>query len=218
MKFDHVFRDRTLVDLALTHRSVGRPNNERMEFLGDSLVNMLVAELLYEAHPHANEGELSRLRAELVNGKALANVARELDLGDDLRLGQGEMKSGGHRRESILADAFEALLAAVYLDGGFDACRRVVRNLFGHRVAAVPRSHKDAKTRLQEWLQAHGWDLPNYELTRTWGEDHARTFDVECRISVPRELIMSGQGSSRRSAEQQAAENMLDALHEDASA
>jgi len=218
LKLDYTFRDRKLAELALTHRSVGRPNNERMEFLGDSLVNMLVAELLYEAHPHASEGELSRLRAELVNGKALAGVARELELGDDLHLGQGEMKSGGQRRDSILADAFEAMLAAVYLDGGFDACRDTVRGLFGERVAAIPRSHKDAKTRLQEWLQAGGWDLPVYELIAAKGEDHARTFDVVCRIAEPRELRMDGRGSSRRIAEQAAAEGMLEALARGASA
>lgn len=218
MKLDYSFRDRELAKLALTHRSVGRPNNERMEFLGDSLVNMLVAELLYEAHPNASEGELSRLRAELVNGHALAKVARELELGADLHLGPGEMKSGGHRRDSILADAFEAVLAAVYLDGGFDACRQVVHTLFGERVKAIPRSHKDAKTRLQEWLQARGHALPHYELTRAWGEDHARTFDVVCRVTQPHELTMEGQGSSRRSAEQKAAEDMLKALSEGVSA
>lgn len=212
MKLDYSFRDRQLADLALTHRSVGRPNNERMEFLGDSLVNMLVAELVYEAHPHASEGELSRLRAELVNGKALAGVARELELGADLHLGQGEMKSGGHRRDSILADAFEAVLAAVYLDGGFDACRDTVRTLFSERVAAIPRSHKDAKTRLQEWLQAGGWDLPSYELTAATGEDHARTFDVVCRVMQPREMKIDGRGNSRRIAEQEAAEGMLRTL------
>ncbi|HEX7340305.1 MAG TPA: ribonuclease III [Rhodanobacteraceae bacterium] len=212
MKLDYAFRDRALAELALTHRSVGQPNNERLEFLGDSLVNMLVAELLFNAHPHANEGELSRLRAELVSGKGLAKVARELELGDALHLGPGEMKSGGHRRESILADAFEATLAAVYLDGGFEACRGVVHDLFAERIAAIPRSHKDAKTRLQEWLQGRGWALPVYDLTNAWGEDHARTFEVACRIDEPRALCVEGRGSSRRGAEQKAAADMLAAL------
>ncbi len=216
MDLGYEFRDPALLELALTHRSVGRPNNERMEFLGDSLVNMLVAELLFAAHPDASEGELSRLRAELVNGKALADVARAVDLGTGLRLGPGEMKSGGHRRDSILADAFEATVAAVYLDGGFDACRDTVCTLFRERVAALPRSHKDAKTRLQEWLQGHGWNLPSYELTATHGEAHARVFDVACRVDQPRELACTGQGSSRRLAEQRAAEDVLKALTESA--
>ncbi len=211
-KLDYTFRDPQLAELALTHRSVGRPNNERMEFLGDSLVNMLVAEMLYEAHPHASEGELSRLRAQLVNGHALAGVARELELGERLHLGPGEMKSGGHRRDSILADAFEAMLAAVYLDGGFAACRDVVRALFGRRVDAMPRSRKDAKTRLQEWLQARGFELPHYELVGSHGEDHAKTFDAVCRIGEPLELRVEGRGSSRRAAEQQAAETVLEKL------
>ena len=121
-KLDYRFRDPALAQLALTHRSAGRPNNERMEFLGDALLGVVVAELLYEAHPNASEGEMSRLRAQLVNGQALAVIARELELGDELKLGSGELKSGGFRRESILADAFEALVAAVYLDAGFEAC------------------------------------------------------------------------------------------------
>ena len=128
---------------------------------------------------------MSRLRAQLVNGQALAAVARELELGERLKLGSGELKSGGFRRDSILADAFEALIAAVYLDGGFDACRTVVRTLFADRVAALPRASKDAKTRLQEWLQAQGWPLPHYELVATEGEEHARIFEVNCVISEP---------------------------------
>lgn len=218
MKLDYSFRDSSVADLALTHRSVGRPNNERMEFLGDGLVNLLVAELLYEVHPHASEGELSRLRAELVNGHALADVARTLDLGASLHLGPGEMKSGGYRRDSILADTCEAMIAAVYLDGGFDACRNVVRDLFRARVDAMPRSHKDAKTRLQEWLQARGWAIPQYELIGSHGEDHAKTFNASCCVEQPRSLRCEGRGSSRRSAEQEAAAAVLDALHEEASA
>jgi len=212
LKLEYHFRDSGLAELALTHRSVGRPNNERMEFLGDALVNMLVAELLYEAHPHASEGELSRLRAQLVNGHALAAVARELDLGSRLHLGPGELKSGGFRRDSILADAFEAMLAAVYLDGGFDACRDTVRALFSERVAAIPRSRKDAKTRLQEWLQARSLALPEYDLIGSHGEDHAKTFDAVCHVSEPREIRIEGHGGSRRAAEQAAAEGMLVAL------
>lgn len=208
------FRDPALAQLALTHRSAGKPNNERLEFLGDALLGVVVAELLYEAHPHASEGELSRLRAQLVNGQALAAIARELELGDELKLGSGELKSGGYRRDSILADAFEAMVAAVYLDAGFEGCRQVVRALFEPLVAAIPRSSKDAKTRLQELLQGKGWPLPQYELVDSHGEDHAKTFDVICEITEPTAVRAEGRGSSRRAAEQEAAETVLRRLQE----
>ncbi len=214
MKLRHRFRDPALAQLAFTHRSVGRPNNERLEFLGDALLGAIIAELLYEVHPKASEGELSRLRAQLVNGNALAVVARELELGDELKLGPGELKSGGFRRDSILADAFEALVAAVYVDAGFEACRETVRELFDERVAALRRSSKDAKTRLQEHLQSGGWPLPHYELVASHGEDHAKTFDVSCRIDEPLPLIAEATAGSRRAAEQDAAENVLNQLHE----
>ncbi|RDS80428.1 ribonuclease III [Dyella monticola] len=212
MVLTYSFRDPSLAALALTHRSAGKPNNERMEFLGDALLGAIVAEMLYETHPKATEGEMSRLRAQLVNGQALASMARELELGEQLKLGSGELKSGGFRRDSILADAFEALVAAVYLDGGFDACRQTVRTLFADRVAALPRSSKDAKTRLQEWLQAQGWPLPQYDLVATEGEEHARTFEVSCMIGEPVSVTASGRGSSRRLAEQDAAELVLTRL------
>jgi ribonuclease-3 len=185
-----------------------------MEFLGDALLGALVAELLFEAHPHASEGELSRLRAQLVNGQALAVIGRELELGDDLKLGPGELKSGGFRRDSILADAFEALVAAVYFDDGYDACRQVVRRLFTPRVAEIKRSSKDAKTRLQEWLQGRGLPLPMYELTDSYGEDHAKIFDVSCTIDEPEPIRVEGRGGSRRAAEQDAAETVLRRLLE----
>ena len=212
MKLGHSFRDAQLLRLALTHRSAGRPNNERLEFLGDALVNFVVAEMLYEAHPRADEGELSRLRAHLVSGAALAERAREMGLGDDLLLGPGELKSGGFRRDSILADAFEALIAAVYLDGGFDACRALLRKMFAEAANAGEPAQKDAKTRLQEWLQAQGYPLPHYELLATHGEEHARIFDVACVLSDPEPARFEGSGSSRRAAEQIAAESALDAL------
>ena len=212
MELTYHFRDASLATLALTHRSAGKPNNERMEFLGDALLGAIVAEMLYETHPKASEGEMSRLRAQLVNGQALAEMARELELGDRLKLGSGELKSGGFRRDSILADAFEALVAAVYLDGGFEACRTTVRDLFADRVTALPRSSKDAKTRLQEWLQAQGWPLPQYELVGTEGEDHARIFDVNCVVVEPMAITAAGRGSSRRLAEQDAAELVLGRL------
>ncbi|HWU75521.1 MAG TPA: ribonuclease III [Rhodanobacter sp.] len=214
MKLAYRFNDPALVQLALTHRSVGRPNNERLEFLGDALLGAIIAELLYEVHPKSNEGELSRLRAQLVNGQALAVVARELELGDELRLGPGELKSGGFRRDSILADAFEAVVAAVYVDGGFDVCRQTVRELFGERIGALRRSSKDAKTRLQEHLQAGGWPLPQYELIASHGEDHAKTFDVSCCVSEPLSLMATASGGSRRMAEQDAAESVLSQLLE----
>lgn len=214
MKLNHRFGDPALAQLALTHRSFGKPNNERLEFLGDALLGMIIAELLYEVHPKSNEGELSRLRAQLVNGQELAVIGRELELGDELKLGPGELKSGGFRRDSILADAFEALVAAVYLDAGFDACRACVRELFGERIAALRRSSKDAKTRLQEWLQAKGLPLPQYELTASHGEDHAKTFDVSCAISEPLAFVAEAHGGNRRAAEQDAAETVLNWLLE----
>ncbi|MDE2087742.1 MAG: ribonuclease III [Xanthomonadaceae bacterium] len=209
MALNYRFRDPSLAALALTHRSVGKPNNERLEFLGDALLGAFVAEMLYEAHPKASEGELSRLRAQLVNGQALAAIARELELGDALKLGPGELKSGGFRRDSILADALEASLAAVFLDGGLEACRQVVRALVGERVLALQRSSKDAKTRLQEWLQGHGHALPQYELVDSRGEDHAKIFDVRCTVSEPHPHSAEASGPSRRQAEQDAAEVVL---------
>jgi ribonuclease-3 len=200
------FRDPGLRERALSHRSVGARNNERLEFLGDGIVNMLVAELLYERFPHAAEGELTRWRARLVNEPALAAISRELELGEQLRLGPGELKSGGFRRDSILADAFEALVAAVYLDGGWEACRQAVRALFEHRLEdAANAQDKDPKTRLQELLQAKGVSLPAYELVTTSGADHAKIFDVRCTIAAL-DVHSEGRGGSRRAAEQAAAE------------
>ncbi|UPG84224.1 ribonuclease III [Luteibacter aegosomatis] len=214
MQFPHHFRNPSLAELALTHRSAGKPNNERMEFLGDALLGVTVAELLFDAHPNASEGELSRLRSQLVNGQALAAIARDLELGDKLKLGPGELKSGGFRRDSILADAFEALVAAVYLDDGYDACRQVVNRLFMPRIAELKRSSKDAKTRLQEWLQGKGLPLPTYELIDSYGEDHAKTFDVSCSIDEPQSIRIEGRAGSRRAAEQEAAEAVLRRLQD----
>ena len=204
----HAFADQALLAQALTHRSAGSPHNERLEFLGDALVNQFVAEALYLRWPKADEGALTRARAELVRESALAGIARELKLGERLVLGPGEMKTGGHRRDSILADAFEAIIAAIYLDGGWTACRELVRGLFAPLVADGARTPKDAKTRLQELLQARGLPLPVYDLVATSGEEHARIFEVTCRVESLDD-IFSGSASSRRAAEQIAAERVL---------
>jgi ribonuclease-3 len=212
VKLGYHFTDAALLDLALTHRSAGRPNNERLEFLGDALVNLVVAEMLFDTRPRANEGELSRLRAQLVSEPALAERARELELGDALKLGPGELKSGGFRRDSILADAFEALVAAIYRDGGFHACREWLRGIFAEPIAAAGPAQKDPKTRLQEWLQGRGLPLPHYELLAEHGEEHARQFDVACVVAQPQAARFEGRGGSRRAAEQQAAEAALESL------
>ena len=207
----HAFRDEALLRQALTHRSAGSPHNERLEFLGDALVNQFVAEALYVRWPKANEGALTRARAELVRESALAGIARTLKLGERLVLGPGEMKTGGHRRDSILADALEALVAAIHLDAGFDACRAVVMPWFAPLIDALPppdKVGKDAKTRLQEWLQARGRPLPHYALLAEGGDDHARVFRVGCTLEQP-PLHSEGEGSSRRAAEQQAADAAL---------
>ena len=212
MKLGYCFADDELLRLALTHRSAGRPHNERLEFLGDALVNLVVAEMLFDARPRADEGELSRLRAQLVSEPALAERARELDLGNELRLGSGELKSGGFRRDSILADAFEALVAAIYRDGGYEASRTWLRGVFARPLADAGTPQKDPKTRLQEWLQGRGLPLPQYELVAEHGEEHARRFDVACVVAQPRAGVFEGHGGSRRAAEQQAAEAALESL------
>ncbi len=209
----HRFARPELLAQALTHRSAGAPHNERLEFLGDGVVNLLVAEALYQRWPKADEGALTRARAELVREAALATLARELQLGERLTLGPGEMKSGGHRRDSILADALEAVVAAIYLDAGFEACRAVVLPWFEAAMAALPvgKPEKDAKTRLQEWLQARQKPLPAYDLVGESGEEHARLFQVRCSTLEP-PLSAEGEGSSRRNAEQAAAAAMMELL------
>lgn len=207
------FADPGLLQQALTHRSAGAPHNERLEFLGDSIVNLLVAEVLFQRWPKADEGALTRARAELVREASLATIARRLELGARLTMGPGEMKSGGHRRDSILADALEAVVAAIYLDSGFEACRAAVLPWFEESLAALPvgKPGKDAKTRLQEWLQGRQRPLPSYELVSESGDDHAKTFNVSCTIIDPA-LTAEGEGSSRRNAEQAAAAALLEKL------
>ena len=213
-RIDHRFADPALLAQALRHRSAGVPHNERLEFLGDSIVNMLVAQALYQRWPKADEGALTRARASLVCEPALAVIARQLELGPRLVLGAGEMKSGGFRRDSILADAVEAVVAAIYLDAGFEACRAVVLPWFEASIQALPangKPDKDPKTRLQEWLQARQKALPNYELISESGDDHAKHFHVRCTLIDPA-LATEGEGSSRRIAEQQAAAAALEQL------
>jgi len=207
------FSDPGLLQQALTHRSAGAPHNERLEFLGDSIVNLMVAEVLFQRWPKADEGALTRARAELVREASLATIARRLELGARLTLGPGEMKSGGHRRDSILADALEAVVAAIYLDAGFEGCRAAVLPWFEESLAALPvgKPGKDAKTRLQEWLQGRQRALPSYELVSESGDDHAKLFTVSCTIADPT-LTAEGEGSSRRNAEQAAALGVLEKL------
>lgn len=207
------FSDKTLLDLALTHRSVGGRNNERLEFLGDALINACVADALYRRHGELEEGDLSRLRASLVNQEALAEVARELDLGSYLSLGPGELKSGGHRRASILADALEAVIGAVFLDAGFEAAHGVVLKLLESRLAAPLSTEalKDSKTRLQEVLQARDLALPVYAVESVRGEPHKQTFRVSCTVQSL-DIQTEGEGGSRRNAEQEAARHALERI------
>jgi ribonuclease-3 len=200
------FRDSTLLRRALTHRSFGAAHNERLEYLGDSVVNCAVALALYQKFPALPEGELSRLRASLVSQPALAVLAEGLELGSHLALGEGEVKSGGARRPSILSDALEAVLGAVMLDGGFDAAFAVVQGVFRAPLAAIDpdTTGKDAKTLLQELLQRKRLALPNYAVSAIRGEAHEQEFEVECVIE-PLNIRCTGKGSSRRRAEQEAA-------------
>jgi len=212
-RLEYSFRDAALLGLALTHRSSGRLNNERLEFLGDSVLNMLVAEWLYDSFPRTEEGTLSRLRATLVRRETLASLGAELGLGEHLRLGAGELKTGGARRRSILADALEAVIGAVFLDGGAEAAREVVRRIFAQRFAGVDPDAvtKDPKTRLQEHLQKRGIQVPEYRVVEVRGAPHDQHFVVECQTSSLAAPVR-GEGRSRRSAEQDAALRAFEAL------
>jgi ribonuclease-3 len=203
----HSFRRPELLTYALTHRSFGASNNERLEFVGDAVLNCVIGQALYERFPALQEGDLSRMRASLVNQDTLARVARRLQLGDAIKLGEGEQKSGGADRASILADALEAVFGAVFIDGGFDAAHRVILACYGDVLdnADPTALGKDPKTWLQEWLQARKLAVPEYVVIATTGEAHAQSFDVECRIPALG-IVAKGQGASRRAAEQAAAE------------
>lgn len=208
---EYEFRQPELLEAAVTHRSAGSHNNERLEFLGDAALGFVVAEWLFDKFPDASEGQLSRLRASLVKRGTLADVARDLDIGDYLRLGSGELKSGGFRRDSILADALEAILGAILLDRGHEACRACIHRLFEKKINGL--SHvdelKDPKTLLQEMLQSRRFDLPVYDVVSVSGKAHQQHFVVECQVA-DLELSVTGEGGTRRGAEQAAAQRMLD--------
>lgn len=212
-RIGYTFSQPDLLQQGLTHRSFSAINNERLEFLGDSVLNFIIAHQLFNLFPHLPEGDLSRLRAKLVKEASLAEIATSLNLGDALKLGEGELKSAGWRRPSILADALEAIVGAVYLDGGFDAAQQVVALLYREKLQTIdPKSiDKDAKSQLQEYLQSKKMDLPEYQVVSIEGEAHAQTFTVKCFIKKLK-LTTTGVGTSRRVAEQQAAQLAMDSI------
>jgi ribonuclease-3 len=207
------FRDVGLFVQALTHRSATGPNNERLEFLGDAVLDFVISDALFKLCPDADEGDLSKLRASLVKDTSLAEIAVDLGLGEHLILGSGERKTGGHRRESILADALEAMFGAVYLDSGFDAAKDLVDRVFEQRLDVLPDAEdlRDPKTRLQEWLQARKLSLPTYDLVSVTGRDHRQNFVVSCTVNELSQTT-EGESTSRRKAEQRAASSMLEIL------
>lgn len=212
---DYEFKDAQLLELALTHRSARRANNERLEFLGDAVLDFVVSDVVFREHPESPEGDLSRLRASLVNDRMLARIAADLGIGEYLRLGSGERKAGGHRRDSILADALEAIFGAVYLDAGFAAARAVIERTYGGRFEEFPDAAelRDPKTRLQEWMQARQMGLPDYQLVEVSGKAHQQTFRASCQVE---DRVTTGSGTTRRNAEQQAARSMLAQLRQGA--
>ena len=212
-RLGHVFAQPALLSRALTHRSFGHAHNERLEFLGDAVLNMAVSALLYQRFSGSDEGDLTRVRAHLVREESLHRAALGLGLSQVLRLSDGETRGGGAQRASILADALEALIGAAFLDGGFDAAQQVVRRLFGELIDSteIDNWSKDAKTELQEFLQARRLAVPSYRIVATRGQAHAQTFEVECQVA-PLGLAERGEGRSRRTAEQQAARRMLEVL------
>ena len=209
-KLEYSFNNIELLKEALTHRSYAAKNNERLEFLGDGILNFVIAHELFKQYPDVQEGDLSRLRANLVNKESLAVIAQQLDLGDVIQLGSGELKSGGFRRPSILADAVESILGAVYTDGGFESCQELIIRLYANRLASPTdlQSLKDPKTQLQELLQSRRFSLPDYQVINISGQAHAQVFHVRCSIKKMH-IEVSGKGKSRRKAEQMAAEKAI---------
>lgn len=212
-KIGYMFKDETLLNLALTHRSFSGNNNERLEFLGDAVLSIVIAEALFHQFPQAREGQLSRLRSLLVKGVTLAEIGKEFQLGDFLNLGAGELKSGGFRRESIISDAFEAIIGAIYLDSDDDTCRKVVLSWYEKRLEALTleNTEKDPKTKLQEYLQSIKKELPNYDVYDIKGEAHDQVFYVICNIEELN-IVTRNKGPSRRIAEQKAAKEALKLL------
>jgi ribonuclease-3 len=210
---DYKFDDLSLLEQAFTHRSAAKLHNERLEFLGDAILGMVVAEILYQQFPEQPEGKLTRMRSSIVKGDTLAMIAKEHDFGSFLKLGSGEMKSGGHRRSSILADAVEAVIGAIFLESGLEAAKNTITKLFASRIEKLDPNIqiKDNKTQLQEYLQSRQLALPNYEVVAIRGEDHAQTFDVKCSVE-PLKRSQIGVGKSRRQAEQNAAKQILEKL------
>lgn len=212
-QIDYHFVDIKHLQQALTHRSVGKGNNERLEFLGDAILSFIISDVIYHKFPDINEGQLSRLRAALVKGDNLANKARELDLGKYLKLGAGELKSGGFRRSSILADAFEALIGAVFVDSDELQVRKLIMRLFADEFKNIHLGHasKDPKTELQEFLQSRGRAVPEYEVVKIEGKSHQQTFTVGCRVESLEQSV-DATGGSRRKAEQAAAKKVLEQI------
>ncbi|PTB85009.1 ribonuclease III [Pseudidiomarina aestuarii] len=211
--FGYQFQNRERLQRALTHRSASATHNERLEFLGDAVLSIIISEALFERFPRIDEGDLSRMRATLVCGRSLAKVAQRFELGKFLVLGPGEMKSGGNRRESILADGIEALLGAMYLESDLPTCRPVVLGWFADKLATIQpgATHKDPKTRLQEYLQGRQQPLPDYQVVSTQGQAHNQQFTVSCTVAGIDKPVM-GTGTSRRKAEQAAAQQVLEKL------
>lgn len=209
-RLGYEFKQKKLLELALTHRSFGPHNNERLEFLGDSILNLIIGEALFTRFGDAREGQLSRIRSQLVKGETLAEIAREFDLGECLVLGEGEMKSGGHKRDSILADCVEALIGAIFSETEFASCRSHVLRWYESRLAALclDDTDKDPKSRLQEYLQAQRKPLPDYQVVETLGEAHSHIFTIECRVAVLKQAVRA-QASNRREAEKLAATEVL---------
>jgi ribonuclease-3 len=207
---DYEFQNVQLLEQALTHRSAAGTNNERLEYLGDAVLDFVISEVVYLQRPDASEGALSRLRSSLVKDATLAELSNELGIGGYLILGSGEKKSGGHRRASILADALEAIFGAVFLDSGFDEARRIIHNAFASRIIEIPDSaeQRDPKTRLQELVQARKIALPEYRVEKVDGKAHKQTFEVRCTIEEL-DASTTGSGMTRRDAEQESAEQML---------
>lgn len=214
-QLDYEFSNVSLLHEALTHRSAGSTNNERMEFLGDSVLNFVISHELYKMYPDMREGDLSRLRASLVNGDTLAEIGLELKLGDYITLGVGELKSGGHRRTSILADCVESIIGAVYCDSDFNRCRTLILRLYINKLKNIPdvQTLKDPKTRLQELLQSRQHQLPQYEVVNVTGKAHDQTFEVTCSILNP-VITTQGTGRSRRKAEQNAAQLAIEQVQQ----